>query len=135
MKRRYVAAAIPLLFIMLSLSGIGGTIQEPDVATHFSFFDWGIVVVLWNGEEKPLHNISIERIEIGGYVFAGAPTVSSVKELEAHQMCYLATPVFGFGQCVVALTLCYEYGGERYTTEMYGSFMVLGGIVLLLNEW
>jgi len=135
MKRRFLAAAVPLLFIMLFLPGIGDAVQEPDVAAHFSFFDWGIVVVLWNGEEEPLHNISVQHVEIGGCVFAGATIVSSVGELDPHQMCYLTTPVFGFGQCVAALTLCYEYHGETYTTELYGSFMVFGGIVILLQEW
>lgn len=135
MKRRLSGVAVLLLFILIPLSGTGVAVQEPDVAAHFSFFDWGIVVVLWNGEEDPLHNVSVQDVEIGGWVFAGATIVSSVAELAPHQMCYLTTPVLGFGQCVAALTLYYEYHGEAYTTQLYGSFLICGGIALLLHEW
>lgn len=135
MKGRVVSLLLAAL--LLSIPGISSaaTVQEPDVTFAFSWFDYGIVVVVWNNEDVPVHHVTLNSLDISGFIFLGWSSIYFLAEVGAHSIGYLAIPVFGWGRCLVTANISYEYEGTIYTATLHGLFFVLGTTTLLLREW
>jgi len=135
MKRYLFSLVLAALLLSIPVISSAALVQEPDVTFAFSWCDYGIVVVIWNNEEKPIHYVSLDSIDISGLIFLGWNGIDTLAEVKSHSIGYLATPVFGWGRCLVTVDISYEYEGILHTTTLHGLFLVLGTTTFLLREW
>jgi len=121
--------------ILISMPFSSGIIEQPNVEIHFAWFHWGIVIIVWNGENESIHHVCLKSLSIAGLIFIGCNPVDYLEEIGSYGVGYLIIPVFGFGKCLVTATISYEYRGITYNTTLHGFFFVFGTTAFLLQEW
>jgi len=135
MKKIVFAIATSILVVSIPFISLAHEIQEPNVEIHFAWFHWGIVIIIFNGENALLHNVFIQSLDIAGLIFLGANWLDYLPEVGSYSVAYLIIPVYGLGHAVVTATISYEYKGETYEKTIHGFFLVLGTTTILLEEW
>ena len=135
MKKIVFAIAVSILLASLPFTSLPHEIQESNVEIHFAWFHWGIVIMIFNGENASLHNVFIQSLDVAGLIFLGANWLDYLSEVGSYSVAYLIIPVCGLGHAVVTATISYEYEGETYEKTIHGFFLVLGATTILLEEW
>ena len=130
-KAMVIFAAI----LMLSALTAVNAEKTNDVAIGF-VSGFGIKISVYNPNNYSIYALTLENVDIAGIVvFGHSPGVVSVSEVQPHSLAYLSFLVFGFGEMFVTAYLSYEENGERVNREIHCQAMVIGPIVLILEQW
>ena len=130
-KAMVVFAAV----LMLSALAAVNAGKTEDVTVEFQS-GFGIRIAVYNPNNYSIYSLALEKVEIAGIVvFGHSPGVVSVNEVKPHSLAYLSFLVFGFGEMFVTAYISYEENGERVNREIHCQAMVIGPIVLVLQEW
>ncbi len=133
--KKLMACLISILIASAPFLCIAQEIQEPNVEIHFAWFHWGIVIIIFNGEDSPIQNVFIQSLSIAGLVFLGANWLDYLAEVGSYSVAYLIVPVYGLGHAAVSATVSYEYEGKTYEKTIHGFFLIIGATTILLEEW
>ncbi|KAA0003514.1 MAG: hypothetical protein FE048_01375 [Thermoplasmata archaeon] len=97
---------------------------------------FGIRIIIWNHNDYPIYNISLESLDIAGLIFFGlSPGVTFLQEIKTGEHGYLVTPIFGFGWLIVTAKLSYYDQGEKIEREIHADLFIIGTIVGVIEQW
>lgn len=134
--KKLVVIGLILPMIMGSMCSAISVNNLQDVYIDFQS-GFGIRIIVWNDNDCPIYNVSLESIAIDGLLFFGLGSgVHYLQEIGAGRYGYLVTPVFGFGWLLVTVTVSYyDDQGNYMSKEVHANLFAIGTVVLVLEEW
>jgi len=129
------AMALFVVILMLSLFNMANAEKTNDVQIDFQS-GFGIRILVYNPNDYSIYTLSLDKIDISGIlVFGVSPGVIGVNEVSSHSSTLISFLVFGFGGMYVTAYLSYVENGETVNKEVHCQALVIGSIVIILDQW
>jgi len=127
------AMALFVVILMLSLFNMANAEKTNDVQIDFQS-GFGIRILVYNPNDYSIYTLSLDKIDISGMlVFGVSPGVIGVNEVSPHSSTLIS--LFGFGGMYVTAYLSYVENGETVNKEVHCQALVIGSIVIILDQW
>ncbi|MCD6512874.1 MAG: hypothetical protein J7K61_04660 [Thermoplasmata archaeon] len=133
-----LATFLLLIPIPYNIGNAGYSSYNTDDVEIYFQSGFGIQIVLNNPptNEYTIHNFSLNKIDFSGMIVIGLSNgVDMVMDIEPGNYAILSFVIFGFGEIFVNAYISYEENHNIVTKDLHCKAMVIGPIVLVIDQW